>query len=794
MGVIWQDIRYGLRMLRKSPGFTMVAALTLAIGIGANIAMFSVVNAVLLRPLPFRDAERLAMIQQHVKTFNVTTGFSYPDFTDFRAQNPVFENLAAYTRARFDVAEDQGTRKIEGAYVSGNFLSMLGVSPKLGRTFTAADERPDAEPVAMISHNLWRDRFGQASDVLGRTMVMDNRVYTIAGVLPLDFHYPESIGEAQIWAALSPSSKDHEHWMDRNNCWLSVVGLLRPGMTHDRALPLLNELLIRNGGNADSEIRMVGLRDLVVSGVGTTLWVLSGIVGFILLIVCANVANLCATKASSRNKEVAVRRALGADKLRLLHQFATESVILSLTGGALGLLVSLWTLAAFKARIADIIPMVDSIRIEPQELLFGLGLSLLVGLVLGVAPFWLLQQPPLISALTERRSASERSRAFSNMLIAGQIALALVLSIGTGLMIRSMVQLSSADVGFNQENLVTFKIDMGQREDPQRRQFSEDFLNRLGALPYVRGVSTDSSMPCSQVCNIGPARVEGYAPPDEKPIMVVSHNVSPDYFKTLRMPIRRGRAISREEHLKGTRVTVINESLAQRFWPDEDPIGRELTFGGQQFRVIGIVADVIQGNIKGDRPDQAFFPFDATFHGSELNFVVRAECDPGQVVEQARAILADLDAALPLYDVSTFKAQMNKCISQERFTALFLTVFASIALLLIVIGVYGVVSCAVTKRTREIGIRIALGAEKTSILAMVLKHGLMLLAIGSVVGIAGAIGLTRFLSGYLYGVSATDTATFVLVPLLIGIVSLSACCLPAWRAARIDPMKALREE
>ena len=794
MGVIWQDIRYGLRMLRKSPGFTMVAALTLAIGIGANIAMFSVVNAVLLRPLPFRDAERLAMIQQHVKTFNVTTGFSYPDFTDFRAQNPVFENLAAYTRARFDVAEDQGTRKIEGAYVSGNFLSMLGVSPKLGRTFTAADERPDAEPVAMISHNLWRDRFGQASDVLGRTMVMDNRVYTIAGVLPLDFHYPESIGEAQIWAALSPSSKDHEHWMDRNNCWLSVVGLLRPGMTHDRALPLLNELLIRNGGNADSEIRMVGLRDLVVSGVGTTLWVLSGIVGFILLIVCANVANLCATKASSRNKEVAVRRALGADKLRLLHQFATESVILSLTGGALGLLVSLWTLAAFKARIADIIPMVDSIRIEPQELLFGLGLSLLVGLVLGVAPFWLLQQPPLISALTERRSASERSRAFSNMLIAGQIALALVLSIGTGLMIRSMVQLSSADVGFNQENLVTFKIDMGQREDPQRRQFSEDFLNRLGALPYVRGVSTDSSMPCSQVCSIGPARVEGYAPPDEKPIMVVSHNVSPDYFKTLRMPIRRGRAISREEHLKGTRVTVINESLAQRFWPDEDPIGRELTFGGQQFRVIGIVADVIQGNIKGDRPDQAFFPFDATFHGSELNFVVRAECDPGQVVEQARAILADLDAALPLYDVSTFKAQMNKCISQERFTALFLTVFASIALLLIVIGVYGVVSCAVTKRTREIGIRIALGAEKTSILAMVLKHGLMLLAIGSVVGIAGAIGLTRFLSGYLYGVSATDTATFVLVPLLIGIVSLSACCLPAWRAARIDPMKALREE
>jgi predicted permease len=559
-------------------------------------------------------------------------------------------------------------------------------------------------------------------------------------------------------------------------------------------VPLLTELFVRNGGNSDSEIRMVGLRDLVVSGARTILWVLSGIVGFILLIVCANVASLCVAKASSRNKEVAVRRALGANKLRLLRQFTTESFILSVTGGVIGLLITIWTLAAFKARIADIVPMAGSLGIQPKELLFGLGLSLLVGIILGVAPFWLLQRPGLISALTERRSASDHHGRFSNMLISGQIAMALILSIGMGLMIRSIMRLESADAGFDHDNMVTFVIDMGHREDPQRQQFCSDFLERLGGLPYVTGIATDSSMPCSQRASIGPIYVEGYISPDERPIMAISHNVSPGYFRTLQMPIRKGRAISSEEHQRKDAVVVISESLAQRFWPDQDPIGRELTFTGRQYRVIGTVGDVIQGNLKGDRPDHAFFPFDATFHTSDLKFAVRTAADPGQVVEQARAILKEMDATVPLYDVSTFKAQMNKCISQERFTAAFLTVFASIALLLIVIGIYGVVSYAVVQRTREIGIRMALGARKTNVLAMVLRHGLVLLTVGSVFGIAGAIGLTRFLSSYLYGVGTTDPVTFVLVPLLIAVVSLLACYLPARRAANVDPMEALRCE
>ncbi|MEN6426944.1 MAG: ABC transporter permease [Phycisphaerales bacterium] len=794
MTTLWQDVRYGLRMLARSPGFTMVAVLTLAMGIGANIAMFSVVNAVLLRPLPFKDSGQLAVVQQHFRQFNMTTGFSHPDFMDFRKQNPVFGDLAAYARARFDMMEDQGTRKIDGAHVSGNFFSMLGVSPELGRVFTTGDEAIDADCVAVIGHDLWRTRFGQSRDVLGQTLTLDERVHTIVGVLPAGFRYPDSIGDAQVWTALSPSSKDVQHWMDRNNCWLSVVGCLRPDLTYEQAASSLNGIYARNGGKLDSGVRVSSLRDRVVGDVRTTLWILAVIVGFTLLIVCANVANLCLARAGARDKEMAVRRALGANRLRLLGQLTTENVLLSLAGGIMGLVIAGGTISVFRIRIADVVPMAESIHVEPRVLFFGVTLSLLVGFFLGVAPAWFMQPSRLVTVLTGRHSTSGGHTRFSRALVVSQIAMALILSMGTGLMIRSMMKLGSVDVGFNQSNLVTFRIDTGAREDPQRQQFSQELLERLAALPHVTGVSSDSSMPCSDRANIGPVHVDGYVSPDGKPIMVVSHNVSPDYFRTLQMPIRKGRAISAEEHQRKANVVVISDSLAQRFWPNQDPLERELTFCGRNYRVIGVVPDVIQGNAKAERPNHAFFPFDATFHGSDLSFVVRAECDPGQIVEHARAILRGMDAALPLYDVGTFQTQMDRCVSRERFTTAFLMVFASIALLLIVIGIYGVVSCSVAQRTREIGIRMALGAEKTSILTMVLRQGLILLAAGGAIGVAGAVCLTRFLSSYLYGVSPTDPLTYVMVPAFITAVAIAACLLPARRAAKVEPMVALRCE
>jgi predicted permease len=798
MGNLINDVKYAVRMLRKNPGFTAIAALTLAIGISANITMFSVVNAVLLRPLPFENSDRLVVVQQD-KTIN----FSYPDFLDWRQQNQIFEDFAAYTAALFELVERDGARKIDGAKVSGEFFSMLKVSAYLGRTFTKADEQQNTKPVAIISHDFWQSHFGQDKEILGRAITLEDKVYTIVGVLPHGFHYPESIGNAHIWIVLSPTG---DQLTNRNHYWLRTAGRLKAGLSIEQALFLMKEKdkqIAQASGSDDSEISMVSLRDTVVSNLRTTLWVLAGIVGFILLIVCANVVNLCLTKASSRNKEMAVRSALGAGKMRQLRQLTTESILLSLVGGIMGLIISVWTIAVFKVKIADIIPMADSIHIDPQELLFGLGVSLLVGVFLGITSFWHIQRSRPANVLTESRGSSGRHARLSNILIAAQIAMALVLSSGMVLMIRSMLRLSSADVGFNRENLVTFKIGTKEKDETQRYQLNRELLERLSILPYVKSVSTDSYAPCLTGGITSHVTTEGYTSPDEKPINAIYHSVSADYFRTLQIPVLKGRGFSPQECQKREAVVVVNESLARLFWPGKDPIGRELSFCGEKNRVIGVAADMIQGNIKLGKPNHLFFPFDrypmitrwvGLYGGCSLNVVVRTASGPGPVIEQARAILKDIDSTLPLYDVSTFKAEMDKCISQERFTTAFLTVFACIALLLIVSGIYGVVSYAVARQTRDIGIRMALGAQKTSILAMVLKHGLLLLAIGLVIGIVGSISLTRFLASYLYEVSTTDPVTFVLAPLIIAIVSMLACFIPACRAARTNPMETLRYE
>ncbi len=794
MGV-WQDVRYGVRMLAKSPGFTAVAVLTLAIGIGANIAMFSVVNAVLLRPLPFEEPDRLVVVQQRGRQQGWTTGFSYPDFLDWREQNPVFEEFAAYTRAEFDLVDAQGASKINGAMVSPNFFAVLRSSAHLGRTLVEADGRPDSEPVAVVSREFWAGRLGQDKDVLGRTLAMQDKTYTIVGILPPGFRYPESLGDAQIWTVLRPANE--EWWTNRHNCWLSVVGRLKPGLSMDQAQPLLNEMhgrLARAHGTAEGDVLVHGLRDMVVRGVRTTLWVLSAIVGLILLIVCANVANLCLTRASSREREMAIRGALGAGKMRLLRQCLTESILLSLAGGIAGSIAAIWTVTLFRVGIAEFVPLSDSVCIRPGELLFGVGISLLVGVALGVAPFWVVQRSAAGHVLTERRGTSRHHASLSNVIIGGQIAAALVLSVGTSLMVRSMMRLSAVNAGFNPESLITFEVGLRRMNEQQRCQFSRDFLRRLSALPSVSGVSSDSSMPCDPRGSSAPVSVEGWAAPDGKPIRACLHNIGEGYFRTLQISLRKGRDISLAEHELKARVVVITESLARLFWPDSDPIGRQLICCGKSYEVIGVTADLVQGNVKIDKPHHAFFPFDTLFPSSELQVVVRAQGDGTFVIGQIRAILKSIDATLPLHSVSTFRARMNECINQERFTTTFLAVFAGIALLLIVIGLYGVVSYAVAQRTREIGVRMALGATSRKVLTAVLREGLRLAAIGVFLGLAGALAVTRVLSSFLYKVSPTDPLTFAGMTVLLVAVALAASYVPARRAARVDPMVALRHD
>jgi len=799
MSTFINDIKYGIRQLLKSPGFTIAAALTLAIGIGANITMFSVVNTVLLRPLPFEDSDRLVLVQQ-----GTSPTCSYPDYLDWRGHDQIFADYSAYTAAMFELTGRDGARKVDGARVSGEFFPMLKVSAYLGRTFTKADEQQNTEPVALISHDLWQGYFGQDKQIMGRAVTLSGKAYTIIGVLPPGFHYPEVLGKAQIWTLLNPSGQE---LTNRGYCWLRTAGRLQVGLSLEQGLALMNEKhqqLAQASISDDRKISMVSLRDTVVSGVRTTLWVLTGIVGFILLIVCANVVNLCLAKASSRCKEMAVRSALGANQLRLLRQMLTESMLLSLVGGVIGLAVSIWAILVFRIQIAEMVPRADSLQIDPQDLLFGLGVSLCVGLFLGLTSFWHIQRSRPASVLADSRSSSGRHARLSNLMIAAQIAVALVLSSGMVLMIRSMLQLSSVDVGFNRDNLVTFSIGTKERDAAQRYQLSRELAERLSVLPYVKGVSSDCSMPCLAGGISTHVTAAGYTSPDEKPVSALYHSVGPDYFRTLQIPILKGRGFSSEECQQQAAVVVVNESLARLFWPQQDPIGRELSYCGEKNRVIGVVADMVQGNMKMDKPNHLFFPFDrfplfTQFLGSALggcyqNVVVRTSSGPGPVVEQARAILKDIDPALPLYGVTTFKAEMDKCISQERFTTAFLTVFACMALLLIVIGIYGVVSYAVARQTRDIGIRMALGAQKAGILAMVLKHGLLLLAVGLVVGIVGSICLTQFLAGYLYEVRPTDPVTFVLAPVLIAIVSMMACFIPAYRAARTNPMETLRYE
>lgn len=803
MSVLAQNMRYGIRLLLKKPGFTAMAVLTLAIGIGANIALFSVIHAVLLKPLPFDQPDQLLVLSQKFNDTGRTTLFSYPDYLDWRASNPVFDELSAYTPAEFDWIGEQGATRIDGASVTASFFAVLDVSAHLGRPILERDEQPGAEHVVVLSYGCWKRRFGGDPDILGRQVQLHKSLlYTVVGVLPDGFQYPHELSDAEAWTALRPQGDMRTH---RGMCAYRVLGRLQDGMTLATAKQLINlfednltESHHGAGARNDVEVLISTLSDTVVGRVRPTLWLLAGVVGFILLIACANVANLCLSRAASRNKEMAIRQALGAGGGRLLGQFLTESLVLSMIGGAVGLLLAWWSCSLLKVVIADLVPRTHGIQVDLGSLLFGVGVSLLVGLVLGIAPFWFFMKARAAESLGERHNTSLGHRRFSNAIVTAQIALALILSIGAGLMIRSLGQLSAVDPGFDPDNLLTFSVTKSGNES-QRWQFSQDLLGRIRSLPNVVSASSDSSMLSSPYANSGPVTVPGRPNPmNRDQVVTVFHNVSPDYFRTLGIPILRGRDMALDEHEK-SEVVLINEGLARLFWSDEDPIGRDILFCGKNYRVIGIVNDMVQGSVKNihipaEKSNHIFLPFRSVLPNAHMQFVVRTQAESLAVVSDIRAILKDIDPTMPLYGAGTFKAKMNGTIHQERFTTTFLTLFTGIAMILIIVGIYGVVSYSAAQRTNEIGIRMALGAGQHSIRAMILRHGLILSAVGTAIGLAGAMGLTRFLQGYLFEVSATDPLTFVVIPPAIVLVTLLACYVPARRAARTDPMVALRYE
>jgi putative ABC transport system permease protein len=804
MGTLINDIKYGFRMLWKNPGFTIVAVLTLALGIGVNTAIFSMVNSILLRPLPFKSSERLIYIrQQIVRSGNriMTTGVSYLDYCDWRQDNQIFEDLAAFRSAEFNLVDDEGASRISSAEATSSFFSTLEVSPYLGRVIQEDDERPDAEPVVLLSYSVWKNRFGGRKDIVGQSIRNSDKHCTVIGVLPRHFEFPP-LDDAELWTSLIPEG---DLRINRTHCAFDLIGRLKPGISMDQAQRQINiledqvsEVAMGPKGSEMKTVACSALHDFVVRGVRTILWILYGIVGFILLIACANVANLCLVRASARDREMSVRSALGASRGRLFRQLITETLLLGLLGGIAGLCVGYWSAEVLRVLVADLLPRVHAMQIDIRVILFSLGLSLLVGLGLGLVPYSRLKRTILSNALKERGTASKRRIGLSQAIVTGQIALALVLTLGTGLMIRSLVQLMRVDTGFNPACVTTFRLTLPEErfpDDTHRQSFCNTVLERIKSVPGVVSCALDTGMPFLGGCNCGPVNVPGREKPEDQPPMAVYHSVSPEYFDTLQILLLQGERW--QTHIGGGQsgVAVINQRIAELYWPNENPIGQEVEACGQRFQIVGVTTDLKQWSKKLDKNIHLFVPYPTlAFESPRMKIAVRTVSARLPVIGHIRSILKDIDPTIPLHDVQSLDMRMNVTIHHERFATAFLTTFAVIALLLTVVGIYGIVSFFMRQRFQEIGIRMALGAGRHHITGMIFKQGFILAVFGCMVGVVGALGLTGFLSSYLYEISATDPVSFVVVPIIICAIILAACWIPAQRAAKIDPIEALRYE
>ena len=808
---LWRDLGFAARMLWKNPGFTAVAVLAVALGVGANTTIFSVVNALLLRPFAYETTPRVVMVwERGVDQTNNRNSVAPANYLDWREQTRVFEELAAYSQQHFSLNEGEQPERVPGASVTPSLFRVLAASAERGRTFSEEEGRPGADPVVLIKHSLWRERFGSDPDIVGRAVRIDNRPRTVVGVMPDEFEFP--LNACQVWA---PMAFDAEDAQNRGNHFLQVVGLMRPGVTVGQADAEVRAVAERartlypdtNGGRtAFAE----SLTDSFTRGPKPYLIVLLGAVGFVLLIACANVANLLLVRASSRQRELAVRTALGASRWRLVRQLLTESLLLALIGGAAGLLFSVWGVEfiakGMPPTFTKYIPGWRHMGIDTTVLLFTLGASVLTGVVFGIVPALQATRTNLNEMLKEGgqkgSSGGVRRNLMRSVLVVFEVAMSLVLLAGAGLMVRSFYEMLKADLGVRPDGVLVMEMSLPRAaypEEAQRSNFYEQLVGRASALPGVTSAAAINFVPMSRGGTTSSFfHVEGRPapPPDRRP--VADHlSVTPGYFEAAGTPVVRGRGFTKADDERAPFVCVVNESLARQYFPGGDAVGGRLVVSEKEgpWEIVGVAADV-----KNEDMDQeaelAFYRPYRQDPWNTMALVVRAGegATAAGLAPAVRGEVKALDAGLPVYNVRTMRDVVDEAVSPKRLTMFLLAFFALSALVLAAVGLYAVMSYAVAQRRHEIGIRLALGAQGEDILRLVLSQGLVLTLVGLALGLVGALMLTRVMASILYGVSATDPLVFGGVALVLAAAALLACYVPARRATKVDPMIALRYE
>jgi putative ABC transport system permease protein len=813
-----RDLKHGARLLKRSPGFATVAVLTIALGIGATSAIFSVINAVALKPLPYPASDRLTFITSQFTGLNfMKFWISPPEYFEIKERSRSYSDIAAYRTGAFNVGASTGPERVNAAFTTRNIFDVLGVKMRLGAPWTDEADRPNAPPVVIIGDGLWRRSFGSDPQIVGKQIEVQGRQRTVVAVAPpgLDLHD----NRTQIWA---PLGLDPTNRQNRGSHYLYLIGRLKDGVTAEQAQADLTQMLHQWGtlnpnthvpNDSTHRIQFTSLRDEVIGNVKNALWMLQGAVLLVLLIACANVANLLLVRAESRHKEFAVRSALGAGRGRILRQFFAEGLVLTTLGAVLGLALAYWGLQVILRANPDSIPRSAEIGIDPMVLLVTTGVAIATALIFGLAPLLHLGDAAVTAVIKEggtRGTPNATRHRVRRGLVAAEIALAVMLVVGAGLLVRSFNNLTRVDAGFDSKNLITFGIVLpaATYQQPERRvQFITDLQTRLKSLPGVQAVTTMSGLPPQRDVNANDTEIEGAGTGPNDPAQNIDYYQNPTigYFETMKIPIVNGRGFESGD-AAGPPVVVVNEAMVKRFYPKVSPIGRRIRLccgdsagpptarvPNQWYSIVGVARDVKQGGLDQPAGTEVYFNYEQgarinQFVSSQVNVVLRTSQPVRVIGPSITGVVRQMDAALPVIQMRSMDVVFAGTVTRQRFLSTLLAIFGGVALVLAAIGTYGVVSYIVTERQREIGIRVALGADSGMIVRLVLIQGLSLALIGIVVGVGGAFGLTRLSAKLLFGVSPSDPATYAGVTAVIGAVALIACMVPARRAWRVAPV------